>query len=146
MKKLACIFLSTLVVSTAIAADAYICVPDHVTGFKFEGGEWKPSIFNTDNKKYIIRRSKESDLHGTAYPWIWGELGDERPVGICKETFSKIGVMNCLGLGTDLQISSKTLRFQETNTYGYVFDGFNDGDIPDSSNTPFIMIGKCSEI
>ena len=151
MKNIIGALLLSALIPTAVAedentVDAYLCIPDMATGFKFTDGKWKQSNFDTDDIKYIFRRSKESDFLSTAYPWVWSKLGEERPAGYCEETFSSIGVMNCSGIGGDMQISSKTLRFQETNSYGYVFDGFKDGNIPDGSSTPFIMIGKCSAL
>ena len=162
VKKIACIFLSTLVASTAIAEDkSYICVPDKSTGFKFNkpSKEWETTTFNVDDDKYLVRPTKDGDLgfliKGTKYGvWVIGE--DYAKAG-CDEGFSDYLWLNCDLLGGEFTMNAKTKRFMFVFKGGYMgatLDTKSVGDDewelvskPDNGgDTPYIEIGKCSEI
>lgn len=123
-------------------SDVYVCLPDAATGFAYKNGRWQTAEFNISDDKYIIRRSRESDLFSDR-PWLWGDFGAEELFTPCNEGPNEYGLVLCEGLGDQVRMNTRSMRYQLYNYVGYVKSSTKDDA---ESSTPFIEIGRCSKL
>lgn len=57
---------SAVCTGTAIAAEGFVCVTDHVAGFSYDKArkEWKPDRFKASEKLLITKASKDEATKG----------------------------------------------------------------------------------
>jgi hypothetical protein len=137
-------------ISISCQAENYLCVADKATGFQFSKSNWEVANFKTDNK-YLV---KVSDLEN--FPYQVSKIGNNIPVIMCRQSFNSGGFLHCdsggpldmlsINLGEHFSLNQKSLRFMRVVPRGYinVVPGNNISD--PSSGTPYIEIGKCSQI
>jgi hypothetical protein len=143
------IAILTFVATSATAADAYLCIPDKVTGFKIEGSQWKSFNYELETLKYLVRKPTETDIH-QENPWVYGVFGNETFYGGCDDPIDEEGFIFCdTGITEDFRMNVNTLRFQLVSLIGYVITDSKDhilgGPMVDEGE-PYIMIGKCSPL
>lgn len=131
----------------SLAADSYLCASDLTTGFSpsGDGKTWVTSKFKAEDK-FIIARAE--DVQKTAgFVWVVKPIGSKTIHFACKADFSEHGYLQCEGMG-QFQFNRKTNRFLRTYTFGYVNDGaVNDNPLmAPGANTPYIEIGRCSQL
>ncbi len=122
------------------AQEKYLCVPDLITGFRYNNYSktWEQANFKTDYK-YIITRSQFKE-----YAFDVIKIGDNYPTSLCKEGF-KYGVLHCSGT-TNFKFNKKNGRYLKTYVIGYwtVDPDCNIVPTDEKSGSPYIEIGKCS--
>ena len=135
---IAWLFAATLLadpITSAFAAESYLCVADKGAGFSFEKNTktWNPAKIKVAGKKYIMRKVGKD--------WTWTDFG-ETPDGleVC-ENINQAGLINCHGL-VDVHMNSSNLRYLLIYDIGYVYDGKDQ----EGSNTPYMEIGSCSPL
>jgi hypothetical protein len=72
-------------------------------------------------------------------------MGDDHAMVLCKDDFSESGFLFCQGLGGEFRFNRRNGRFLNVYLLGYfnVVPGTNK-ITDESSDTPFMEIGKCS--
>jgi hypothetical protein len=118
------------------ASDAYLCVADKATGFKFDetSGQWNGVNFNVDSSKYLVRRVlPENEPYSK---WEVKQVGKVSIMVFCDNNFNISGVLLCEDLYHHFLMNNESLKYQYTYKSGYMSDSPGD--------TPFIEIGKCS--
>ena len=131
-------------------ADSYLCVADKASGFQFSESNWDVANFRTDNT-YIVQSSNID-----RFPLQVVKVGDKVPVIMCKEGFNSGGFLYCasggpldmLGIvmGEHFSFNQKSLRFMRVVPRGYVNVVLGNGISDSESGTPYIEIGKCSQL
>ena len=134
------IAMTCLTFTAVISADQFLCVADQAAGFMYSKTikKWQASAGDSD-EKYVI---SESDLEGYAYQLK--EVGEETSYTECKEDFTKFGYLTCEGL-YEFQMNRDNGRFLMVFKTGYfnVLPEINDFT-DETSDTPYMVIGKCS--
>lgn len=131
-------FISNVSISVAqqywTPRDSYICTPTQSTGFYFNKNEkkWKPTSFNVEGKKYLVKRVKDEGYR-------WSELGSDR-VTFCENSMftKKFGHISCKLFDGSLELQLSSLKFIETYNLGYI-DGSTENTL-----TPNMTIGICA--
>jgi hypothetical protein len=131
MKKLIALILMLMYTNSCFAQQAYICVADSSTGFKYNSNSriWEQTGFRVSEDKKLLKKVGQG--------WEWSSFGSTYGEK-CGE-INSYGLLNCDILFGTLRFSKNTLRYIETYTVGYI-----DGD--KGGNTPAITIGKCSPL
>ena len=126
----------------AMAADAYLCIPEKATGFAFNKAnkQWDEAIFKLGNEKYLLKKVDTK--------WMWSEFGTpEQPLLDTCEDPSYNGYINCHPFLADISFLKSTLRFQIIAPAGYLNGSLISKYNPEEgSNTPSITIGTCSPL
>jgi hypothetical protein len=126
--------------STA-SGEQYLCVTEKSSGFSFDArsGSWNSTTFRIE-AKYLIARSREP-----GYMFQVTKIGDTYSTANCKEGFNEPGYLFCYGVGGEFKFNKKNGRFLNVHSLGYfnVVPGVNNST-DQSSDTPYIEIGKCS--
>ena len=133
------ICMSWLLCSFANAARpiSYLCVTELSTGFRGDqdSGKWQVASFK--ERKYIVFEPKagSSELHVR-------QIGSSSPIAQCKSAPEWGGdALHCSGR-EEFWMDTKNLRFTVTYPHGY----WDTGQRMATGGTPFIAIGKCSEL
>ena len=142
MKRLLNAFGATLLITfshIAYTQDAYVCITDKSSGFKFDTTtkKWDAATFRIDEEKFIIKREKNN----LKYPWKVSPVGQPYPISTCEKDFTDAGYLFCTGF-EDFRFNKKNLRFMSAYLLGYI-DGAGQDE---GKNTPAIKIGKCSPL
>jgi hypothetical protein len=121
----------------AVAADAYICVPEKSTGFTFNKAnrQWDVARFAVEGKKYFLKSDKGS--------WQWLESGDSGRSPVRCGEFNNYDSLSCTGL-YEIVFNRKSLRFQKIYGDGYVGNPEAIGTDKEGAATPYLEIGACS--
>lgn len=122
-------------------ATTYLCVADSATGFAFSPSKkvWSPSQFHVD-QKYVISRSKREGV-----AWEVKSVGEESVPMLCQQDFSSAQLLLCQGFGKEFRFNAKLLRFLYSYEFGYWDEGaLKELSGPEGSNTPALVIGRCS--
>ena len=111
-------------------SNSYLCVAEKATGFSYSSGSksWTSTNFKVSETKYLLLK--------TSNKWEWRDFGSNFG-GLC-EAADDGDFIKCNVLFGEHIMSRKNLRFMKSYMVGYV-DGVNS-----DSNTPSIIIGKCS--
>lgn len=136
------------VANSAPAENAFFCTADKSTGFSFQkdSGEWAQTKFNTQNEKYILRpmTKEERFQHEAVGAYALFKLGETDPEIRCTKapyiSGDNLAFVNCSYFGSALRFAQKTLRYVITFQGSYILDN------PESTDTPYIEIGKCSPL
>ncbi|MET3970828.1 hypothetical protein [Bradyrhizobium sp. S3.9.1] len=135
---------ATLIVSVMAvpvsAAETYVCVGEQSTGFKRNGSAWERAGFHA-NEKFVISQGE------TQKDYVVKQTGSDKIVHSCTRNALTMPDgksflwpdMICGGLAYNFAFNFETLRFQQFYGIGYIA-----GDV--SSDTPYIMIGKCTKL
>ena len=147
MKRLLLCFLFLTITNTCFG-DQYLCIAKQSTGFSFNenSGQWEPTNFNVDEKKYVISKIGKDETYSIvkkAYKVV--RSGKDRPSFLCEVEFNKHGFIQCESLSGSFRFSNKNGRYLITYTFGYynVVPEINKRTDKDSRN-PFLEIGTCS--
>lgn len=137
------VFLILLIIfnSKASATEQYLCAADKSSGFSFNKStkEWTHTTFKA-NSKYVI---SESDNKNSAF--VIREIGDSMIIAWCKDSFNEANFLFCDGLGGSFKLNRVNGRYISANLIGYVNVVPSANKITDeTSDTPYIEIGKCS--
>ena len=132
----------------ALGDSTYRCIPDAATGFYFDEStkSWKPTNFNVEEKKYVLKEEKASD---EASAWILTELAEtgERSVLVsCIDTQPDATLVICDGGVNDFRFNKQSLRYMLFYPIGYVQPEEYIALSEEGSDTPHIEIGKCAPI
>jgi len=128
--------------------EKYLCIGDRVAALRWEKsvGEWRLQT-GTNETKYILKPTAGDKSVGTPYAvFPFGSRTPKVPDFRCSESvrdvmkasLPKYQFMICGGGVSEFAFSPNTMRFQITYSFGYVQDSKED--------TPYIMIGTCSEL
>jgi hypothetical protein len=130
----------------SFAVDAYMCLPQNTTGFKYDKNiaDWKVNNFE-NRDKYIVSKSKLS-----GYGWKVTKYMKTAPIYVCEEGFNNAGYLFCEETG-EFRMNKHNLRYIRTYILGYYNLNVKDdnGTVKtegEGSSTPFIEIGKCSPL
>ena len=119
----------------------YLCVSESSAGFRYDEQTktWKGTNCRTD-AKYLIAPSKRPN-----YAFQVTRVGDSGPAAFCENGFNGPGCLHYEGLGGEFKFNRRNGRFLFAFVTGYnkVIPGLNDFT-DETSDTPFIEIGKCS--
>jgi hypothetical protein len=124
-------------------ATSYLCIPDYATGFSLSNGEWQPTQFKVEGKKYLL-----ANRNGR---WFWTGFdaeSDDTTLAVREarhgcSSFTKYGFIDCRDWSAAVTFNRKSLRFVEVEPHGYVVsDVAVDTEQPHS--TPHMEIGRCS--
>jgi hypothetical protein len=123
-------------------AEAYLCVEEQSTGFRFESANktWHPTNFQP-NDKFTVKRNTTAGKT----KWVVLEAGHSLPIFSCDEDFTSAGAMRCESKYGEFNMNKSQLRFLSTYTWGYwneTVPGEKGG--AEGRDTPRIGIGKCS--
>lgn len=130
-----------------IAAEAqergWICNYDASAGIKYfaETDEWQAVIFDASDP-ILIGPANEASIYPDASFEV-KVIGDKWATKQCEFGPDENGFMTCFGFGGSLRFNSKTLRFQDYYSVGYVI---SDLSVDQSGNTPSVSIGRCSPL
>jgi hypothetical protein len=131
-------------------ADSWLCIMDKATGFNLENGSWKLAKFKFEaGDKYMI---KETDAIGTRFGSVYQvhRFGSNTPSWLCGDFGSNEDakeLLVCDGYavpGDTFKYNPRTGHFLATHTNGYVHNKFSADGV--STDTPIVMIGKCSKL
>jgi len=126
--------------SSAAAAESWLCVTDSSTGFHYNNASqsWERQNFKAD-EKYLLRPSKSENVL-----WELVEVGEDYPFVECRTDFAKTDAnLECADL-VSFRFNRSSLKFVISATYGYFAKTREFPDLkPDSV---FVAIGRCSEI
>jgi len=133
------------VTTNGFAADSYLCVADKATGFRYykETKKWGQANFNVETQKYVFSKSESSfsKPDKPVFKWELTEMGQDTPwITIYNEDFSQDGTIKGEGHNFRFIMNKKSLRYLKSHSNGYL-DGIDSND-----NTPYIEIGKCSQL
>jgi hypothetical protein len=119
----------------------YLCVSESSAGFRYDKQTktWKGTNFRTDDK-YLIAPSKSPN-----YAFQVTRVGESSPAVSCDNGFNEPGYLHCEGIGGEFKFNRRNGRFLFAFVTGYfnVIPSLND-ITDETSDTPFIEIGKCS--
>jgi hypothetical protein len=133
----------------AVAANSYLCISDHATGFAFNKatGQWHEANFQAGTK-YLLSKQ--------AGGWVLKEFGNETPVVRCPKDFNDSSYLICGDGSVDFRMNRHVLRFQKAQLLGYYvdYDALNalmknaPGYTPllEGGDTPALEIGKCTPL
>jgi hypothetical protein len=121
----------------AVAAEAYVCVPEKSTGFTFNKTtrQWDMARFDVDGKKYFVRNGKGG------WQWLESEDSDRSPVK-CSDV-NNYNSVTCTGF-YEIVFNRKSLRFQKVYAEGYVTNPETIGTDQEGAATPYLEIGTCA--
>ncbi len=102
---------------------------------------WSIADFSIDGGRYIVRHHKDTEK----YKYEIVEVGTDYPVALCEVGFSRSDSMFCNGY-LRFDMSRENGRFVASSPYGYVQQGKDESGKLIQATTPFMEIGKCSEI
>lgn len=111
-------------------AQSWVCAAEQVTGFKSEGGRWRPGNF-VANEKYVLTRSTDR--------FVVKRLRADVPMTLCEKDFDEFGDLDCRTGFTVFRFNNKTKRFLSAYMMGYA-ENRPVGD------TPTLTIGQCSSL
>jgi len=125
---------------TVAEGTTYLCIEEHSGGVLFKNGAWDGVSF-TAGSKYIIKQKAGESV------WVVRSHGYAFDKYICPNQTGSglgndVGVLVCnspVGYGV-FKFNIKSHRFLATFAHGYVDGKDND------ENSPYIGIGKCSQI
>jgi hypothetical protein len=142
-------------------AEQWLCTEDNATGFSFKMGVWGVQTF-TSGRIYIVRpllmNEKDGFLIKEDSTYGVYEQGSSYPFIGCTDSFSLIegnplnqkmpsGYLYCKSQIRGFSFNKWNLRFTQVYNSGYVNVVPGVNDITDqSSNTPFISIGRCAKL
>jgi hypothetical protein len=141
---LACTVLPLL--PSAAWAEGYLCAGDKATGFAFNPTrkEWNETRFRVDSK-YLIRRKNDKDALWKDALWVVVEVGESVALATCNSDFTEWGTLVCDGMRRFI-FNQKNMRFQIYYQGAYIWEGDGTSSGPESTDTPYIEIGRCSPI
>lgn len=121
---------------------AYLCVAEKSTGFRFDGHAWQLANFKIDDDKYVVKpATKKFRENSPNARWVVIRLGDEAPMSVCGD-FAENGWLTTCGGFLEFSFNHKTLKFLSAYMIGYV----NAEEGKENANTPALTIGKCSPL
>ncbi len=125
------------------AAEKYLCVAEHATGFIYNetSAKWEPTVFNSD-QKYIVSKPKDEK-----FSFIVTIAGMDTSWCDCIDGFDEWGYLFCRSGSGFFRFNKRNNRFLYGSLFGYynVLDEANK--ITDAkSDTPYILMGQCSPI
>ena len=129
-------FIAGLAPAIALAdAQAYLCIADQAVGFRYDKNPkaWKSTLFSVKDERYIL---KLEDKH-----WHWSKLGSSFE-GTCND-FTTADTIGCVGTD-EVLFNRTTLRYQLYYPFGYIAQMTLESF--EGSDTPYIEIGRCSEM
>jgi len=150
MKYVIFIIFSLISNSSFAAPERFLCIAEKATGFSFDAGDWKSTEFTVDEKfiltKEPISEKKKEEFKGT----VWRDV----TTGYSIKEVGKSGLSGVISNWCALSHESlycndsiktfglnlKNLRFIVSSPWGY-WNSTSDK----KSDTPFLMIGRCSE-
>lgn len=144
----ACAILAMLFIAgNATAQDAYLCIEDMATGFKYNEAskEWERTNFKSGDK-YLLTRAKEDSV--IKAKWELKRFGEDDSCGsYCEKDFNSLGNLWCRGL-YNFSMNKNTNRFLLAYLVGYYQDNnpASGGRQKEGGDSPFIAIGKCSAL
>lgn len=123
------------------AADAYLCVPDFATGFKYDekARKWVTASFEIRGDKYLFKKAASGI-------WTWSKFGANASSVQCEDNdYARNRIwIRCRSHFDTAIFSFRALRFQRDTLGGYVHGhGPSDANKPD---TPYIEIGTCAPL
>ncbi len=130
-----------LFAAAAHAGEQYLCTADRASGFSFNKvmKEWTHTTFKA-NSKYVVSKPEDGSS-----AFVVREIGNPFVTAWCKDPFSEAEFLLCEGIGGDFKFNRKNGRY----IYAYLMGYFNV--VPDvnkitdeTSDTPYVEIGKCS--
>ena len=119
--------------SMNVSADTFLCIPDKVTGFKFNNlqGEWVEASF-ASRKKYLVKKGTKQK------GYIFHEFGNENVKSDCGRMRGTDNFLKCDGLVGEVYFLGKTLRYTRAWMQGYLHNI--------TGLTPTLEIGSCSKL
>lgn len=137
MRRLFIAAVMAVIGHAAVAADAYVCIPEKSTGFTFSKAnhQWDVARFAVESKKYFVKNNKGS------WQWLESEDSDRSPVR-CAD-FNQYDSLVCTGF-YEITFNRKSLRFQKVYGDGYVNNPEVIGTDKEGAATPYMEIGTCS--
>jgi hypothetical protein len=116
-----------------------ICIADASTGFKYEQGNWSIRNFNVQNERYVVAPLDDNSPRRPRFNYKVTIVGGGALDHNCYRNSQFPNLMGCEGVGI-FAVDFSILRFQ------YYFPGsYMLGNNHPSADTPFVMIGKCSQ-
>ena len=145
---------------------SFLCVPDKSVGFVFNAktATWDKANFAVEGQKYIVRPMRSDDLNVLGIigagltPYAVWEFGRDSPIAMCKGGIEQSGWLRCrVGALVDFSLNIESSRFVYTFHGDYAtatlkFDTDEEGkvvttkQVDKGGDTPFIKIGKCSQL
>jgi hypothetical protein len=135
---------------SARAVEGFACVGEQVAGIAFNRAtkKWQATTFKA-NQTLVIKRPHASDARTKRFKWIAMEPGSDIPKYVCDNEFSQDGSLLCKGLGGQLHLNSRTLRFLQVQTFGYVEGTAGPSatlNAQEGDNTPYLAAGQCTRL
>lgn len=133
-----------LLSGSALAEASYLCVSDEAVGFSFKAtGGWGSANFG-NRSKYLVSQSSEKGATLEVK-----EVGETEPTSLCKNGFSKAGVLICEEGFLKFRFNRNNGRFLSFADAGYWSDDLNakKGSLLEEGKlTPYMERGKCSPL
>lgn len=129
----ACFCISAL----ASMNERLICVADASTGFKYEQGNWSIRNFNVQNERYVVAPLDDKSPLRPSFNYKITQIGGGMSDVNCNRNSDFPNLMGCQGI-VIFTVNFSNLRFQSYFPGGYVL-------IDQNIDTPYVMIGKCSQ-
>jgi hypothetical protein len=133
------LLLGGVLQASETAAQGYLCIMEHGTGFRFRNGHWEAFDNENEQSKYLF---KQDYVLG----WKITEFGKDDSIPfVCEDrTFPLIPdlgeFIHCTNALTEVRLHKKSLRVLWSYLFGY-WDGKDE-----AGNTPYIALGKCSSM
>lgn len=156
MKKLIVTILLCMAFSVpaaAIQTDAYICIPEKSTGFRYNKTTktWEQVRFRI-TEKYLVRRIKKNHYRYRAgQRWVVMNFGEEYGFAWAEKDINKYGMLFFDGYN-EFRFNTEDLRFLRVGKMGYLhLNKEKEKEVELSTNyeelgTPFMEIGTCSKL
>ena len=131
-------------VGTALALEKYICIAEQTTGFWWNATTkaWEQAKFKGGDK-WLIEELVPTKVLSRTFNYQVKKFGQDVAQHLCERPLignERVTRIMCGGLPYGLMMDTKTLRYQEFYSHGYV-DG---GD--STANTPAVTIGTCTKL
>lgn len=126
--------------STAVHADQFICTTNKITGFSYDKNkkEWVNTNFIAEDK-FVIKQVEPTSINNYSGYEVT-KIGDKISIYRCSQSFNDSPIIQCTFKGpffpNIFYYSKVTGSFQEYS-HGTLVTG-------QTSDTPYIAIGKCS--
>jgi len=147
MRAIFSIFLILAFSSTSAAQqiEAFLCIPDKATGFKYNetSKQWEETTFKTDHKYLITRPSHQSLNINSA--WVVKEFGSELVSMWCEDDFDEFGFLFCKSYEAEMRFNRENSRFLYFYSLGY-YNKKTSAYPEDGGGTPLVEIGTCSKL
>ncbi len=120
--------------------EQYICVANKLSGFEYKDDTkmWGP-VHSRSDRKYLIAPASGQDVKFQVT-----EVGKNAALGFCKGGFNDSGHLFCDVIGGEFKINKTNGRFLLSYLAGYYDVGSTPEITDETSDMPFLEIGKCS--